>query len=412
MKSRNLTRLGLGFWAVAALVVVWSYTLVDKNLVLLPYAWSFQLQQAWWQWGDQRLWLAVSYVSLTLLWWGLWFIVQRKSDAHLSLRKGLKWFIPLVFLLVLGHNALSHDLFNYLFNAKMVTVYQVNPHVRVALDFTYDPWTRFMHNTHTPAPYGYGWTLISLVPVWLSGDRFLLAYLFMKLWMLLGLTWLLATVWWGLKQSRLPDKTVRLASLALLPLLLWETLMNGHNDVWMMAPALGAVLLARFGGQQKWYWVLLPLLWAFSVSIKLASVALLPIIVGLLLIRFGKTWLKRWPRLSQLAQWCQIHWAEGAALAMFLPLLTARSQWFHPWYLIWAFTFWPFIQWRWLRAFFLGLAVTSMWRYLPWMLNNLEYSPEILSRMRLITWSGGVLGLVWGLITVGRSWLDRQTNHL
>ena len=42
--------------------------------------------------------------------------------------------ISIVLILLLSHNALSHDMFNY-FNARMVVKYAMNPHIHTALEF-------------------------------------------------------------------------------------------------------------------------------------------------------------------------------------------------------------------------------------------------------------------------------------
>lgn len=386
---------------IVASVSFWSYSLVDKNLILLPYDWSFAWQKWWWSWGDNRQFLVNVFLGWLGIWWLLWGVLASRLNFQLNFKKWLLWLAPIYLILLIGYNALSHDIFNYLFNAKLVAVYGVNPHVVTAMDFLSDPWTRFMHNIHTPAPYGYGWTGISLLPIVLSGGKFLIAYALMKILMLAGLVLLLLVIWRGLKYANMDHPGTRFAWLALHPLLLMETLLNGHNDVWMMWPAVLAVLMARFESKQKFQWLIVLALWILSVSIKLASVALLPLILGLFIWQYGHRWWQSFTWLSKLTDWFRHNWAEWAACLMFLPLLTARSQWFHPWYLIWPLSFLPFIKWRWLRWAMIGLSISSMVRYVPWMLSNLEYSEQILQQMRWITWSGGLLAILFWLISFG-----------
>jgi len=386
----------LSFLAVCLLC--WSYTLVDPNLVLLPFKWSFALQQWYWQWGANRLLLASLYLGITLSWWGVWAIFQSRTTGKVfSLSQWIVTLVPIILIFLFTYNALSHDIFNYLFNAKMVVVFQANPHHQVALDFAYDPWVRFMHNVHTPAPYGYGWTLVSLIPFVFSIGKFLSAYFLMKMWMILGLALYLLTAWWILRKEKLDCKDKRFALLALHPLLLIETVVNGHNDVWMMWPALLAIGLIKNRKKNVKTFLMVVSLWLFSISIKWASVVLLPILVGLWL----EPWLKKiWKQKMwlKLIDWLAMSWAEWSTLFLLLPLFSSRSQWFHPWYLIWALAFLPFVKWRWLKAMLIGLSITSVWRVVPWILNNLEYSPLIQAQMRCVTWSGAVIGLVVWLI--------------
>lgn len=398
MKRSELFRFSAVFSLIALGLLGWSYTLVDPNLVLLPFSWSFALQQWYWHWGANRQLLALLYFCVTLLWSGGWAWFQVRAAKKTF--TGKQWFLtlsPIILILFLSYNALSHDIFNYLFNAKMVFFFHVNPHERVALDFAYDPWVRFMHNVHTPAPYGYGWTLISLLPFMFSFGKFLPAYFLMKMWMILGLVAYLATVWWLLGKEKLEKKQTRFALLAFHPLLLIETVLNGHNDVWMMWPALLAIGLLRHRKRKPQTWLLVIGLWLFSISIKWASMVLLPILLGLWL----EPWLKKishQPIWIWLINWLSQNWAQWSALFLLVPLFTSRSQWFHPWYLIWSLAFLPFVNWRWLKASLIGLSLTSLWRYVPWMLNNLEYTPQVQWQMRCITWSGAVIGLVVWLI--------------
>jgi hypothetical protein len=219
----------------------------------------------------------------------------------------------------------------------------------------------------------------------------------MKAWMILGLGTYLVIAWWMLGKENLNLQNKRFALLAFHPLLLIETVLNGHNDVWMMWPALLAIGLIKFRQRTTKTLILAMGLWLFSISIKLASVVLLPILVGLWL----EPWLKKiWKQKKwlKLIDWLAGSWAEWSALLLLLPLFSSRSQWFHPWYLIWSLTFLPFIRWRWLKFTLMGLSITSLWRDVPWMLNNLEYTSLVQSQMRFITWSGAVIGFVIWLI--------------
>ena len=53
----------------------------------------------------------------------------------------------------------------------MVVDHSANPHISTAWDFVSDPWTRFVQNAHSPAPYGYGWTGLSVGPYLLGFKR-------------------------------------------------------------------------------------------------------------------------------------------------------------------------------------------------------------------------------------------------
>jgi len=92
------------------------------------------------------------------------------------------------------------------------------------------------------------------------------------------------------------------------------------------------------------------------------------------------------------------YWADISAVLLFLPLLTERSQQFHPWYLIWSLAFVPFMQKTWLKVWILAFSLSSMFRYVPFLYYG-EYTPRELQQELLITWAGGIgVFVVWGLV--------------
>jgi hypothetical protein len=389
--------------AVAAWLLVligwvgWSYGLVDGNLTLINNQ-IFWAWQTWsWHWAANALLASRLYVGITL---GLlastaWLWVWLRQAATAGQRRW--WLIVLLVgsaILLLGQNALSHDIFNYIFNAKMLAVYGADPHYHVALEFSHDLWLRFMHNVHTPAPYGHGWTYWSVIPFFLSGlgKSFLLTLVTMRVWMWLGWVVFLWCVW-QLVHEKFPANTAwqRWALLAFQPVVLIEALLNGHNDVWFMVPALLAMWVVTTRRPplrlvpRWWLGLAAAALLALSMWMKIATVVLVPVLAALII----EPWCVHWPSWWR---WCvrQItaHWAEWSALALLLPLLLPRSQQFYPWYLVWALAFWPLVEWQWLRWLIAGLAVSALFRYIPWLLNAQQYDNATLLWMKVLSFSG------------------------
>ncbi len=393
-------RWGLGFYFLTLVILAaWSYAFTDPNLIMLNQPWFVVWQNYWWQIAQNAGLLGGLFISLTTVmvigYLNLWRALSVKS---IRLKKFIPWLTAIAVILSLGYNAYSHDIFNYLFNAKMIWQYGANPHVQVALDFVGDPWLRFMHNVHTPAPYGYGWTVLSLVPYAFSFGKFLTAYLAMKGWMIVGWVWLLGAVWQLIRSDKLDHPAQRWLGLAFHPLVLIETLLNGHNDVWMMAPALTAWYLLSHRRRSATTIGLVIGLMVFSISIKFVTILLLPLML--------LTW---WPlKLRPQLDWIRDHWAEIATLLLILPLLTSRSQQFHPWYLIWALSFLPLTRWRWLEWGVSGLSLSALYRYYPWILNDFQYTDQVELQMRLITWSGLLLGLGGWLMV---RWQYNRKHH-
>lgn len=362
---------------------VYSYTQVDPNLVLSTFPLYWKAQEWLWQIGyhqrELSSWLYGGLLMAIIV--SCVFIIKKFSEAEKK-----STLLSIALILLFSHNALSHDIYNYIFNARMVVKYSMDPHIHTALEFPSDDWTRFMHNTHTPAPYGYGWTVLSLIPVIMGMGKFLLTYLLMKVWVIVGLVLL----WIAMKRLALVmnvqkeyEKTKWLFFLN--PLVLIETFSNAHNDAWMMAPAVFALSLI-LGRKKKIEWkvfaVVITLL-GVSVSIKFATLALIPI---MLLFIMQRAWSTNKNFVTTL---CEKYWVELSSISLFLPLLTSRSQQFHPWYLMWSLTFVPFMRMKWLRWFFIAFSVSSLVRYLPHIMVG-EYTQAVLSQELLLTWLGGI----------------------
>ena len=369
-KSKTNTVLVI-YFLLLTVYTVFSYSLTAPNLTLI--SWSPFVQFQAWMWKtffNNRPLLTQTYLALIIA----------LSTTYIQLFKNwpktkkFNWQLPILLSLPLlfSNNALSYDVFNYIFNARMVLVYHANPHLKVALDFANDDWTRFMHNTHTPAPYFYGWTGLSLLPYLAGGGKFLATWLSFRLfsWLSLGgLSWIL------IKNSR----QNRWLSMTLLnPLLLIEVVSNSHNDLWMMVPAVFSMLLISKKQDSKTSFFSFILL-LFSTSMKLATLALLP-----LWLTFIFPWKKILP---QLQKWLKNNWGFISSVLMFLPLLTPRSKLFLPWYLTWPLIWLPLIdnKWKIWKTSLLILASSVLLRYVPFLWAG-NYDGPVYSQQLLITW--------------------------
>lgn len=130
--------------------------------------------------------------------------------------------MPIVLLTIVSYPFLSHDFFNYLFDARILTFYHKNPYLFRALDFPHDHWLRFMHWVHRPYPYGPSFLLITIIPSFLSFGKFVLSFLFLKL--TYALFYLIAVT--TLKKMN----HTWAVFYATHPLILIEGLVNAHND--------------------------------------------------------------------------------------------------------------------------------------------------------------------------------------
>jgi len=248
------------FYPLTLLVLtIYSYCLLDPNITFfnnslwaifrekMVYLGYYQRPSSWW-----------IYLSLVLLllFFNYWFTkkYQRFSAVKIALITGL--------ILCASYPFLSHDFFNYMFDAKIFTFYHQNPYLFKALDFPTDPWIRFMHWTHRTYPYGPVFLLITLVPSFLSLGKFLLSFFLFKLTFFafyFGAVYFL-------------NKTSKKAALffATNPYVIIEGLVNSHNDLIMIALALMGIYLV-FQKKQ----ILGKILILFSIGIKYITAPLL-----------------------------------------------------------------------------------------------------------------------------------------
>lgn len=352
----------IGFFFTWILLVLYSFTLQDLNLTLYNFSFWNPIRQFLQNLGYyQRPLMTTIFLVLTSL---LIFLYLRFIKTHRFLKPSLKHLflaLLLIFTGLVAYPMLSHDIFNYLFNAKMVLVYRVNPYLQTASQFLFDPWTRFMHNIHTPAPYAYGWTAISLLPGLISlTEKFTLSFWSTKLF--IDFFWLgELLVLYHLVKRLYPQQIWRWWLFALSPLVLIETLIVGHNDVVMMLPALlGFWFLLKSKKLFDKYFLFAFFSLLFSLFIKYATIVLLP----LLLIK---------------VKWKQFDFASWAAIILLAVMFTRPGQ-LHSWYLIWAFSFAVLSGRRWLISLFTALTIGALLRYAPYIYYGNWDSPVYLLR--------------------------------
>ena len=374
---------------------IFSYSLTAPNLVLSTNStfWSFQTYM-WKTFFNNRELLSQTYLALiSFSFFSYFFFVSQLLKHKIrDFKLILIIFISLAVPLLVSNNALSYDAFNYIFNAKMVSVYGADPHIKVALDFPDDPWVKFMHNTHTTAPYGKAWTLLSVIPFSLGFGKFLITWLVFRLFSLLPLLAFAIILWKNQKKINFTWAIFLIFN----PLILIEVISNFHNDFWMITPAVLSLLILDSKSKNKIMFVLKAilslLLLGFSIWIKLATVILIPIWLMLL----SKSKLSLIPRFSQIMR----NWPLLASIGMFIPLLTLRSQQFHPWYLVWTIAFIPFflknkISNAWAIAL-LVLSASSMYRYLPFLYQN-NYDGNVLLWQKAISFTPFIIALILSL---------------
>ena len=203
-----------------ALLALYSFSLTDPNITFVNHALWTNFRNVMVDFGyydRPHSWLAFIALIIALFSFHMYFVKHAKKYAplHIALVAGL--------ILIFAYPFLSRDLFNYMFDARILTTYGANPYTHRAADFPADSWLRFMHWTHRPYPYGPIFLPLTLIPSLLSFGKFAMGFILFKLLFVVAYVFTVLTL-----QKR--DRTWAIF-FATHPLVLIEGLVNGHNDL-------------------------------------------------------------------------------------------------------------------------------------------------------------------------------------
>lgn len=241
-----------------------SYTQVDLSLTLSQASIFQTIQKTFQHVGFyQRPFATYWYLGLLVLFFGLYAAVLLRKP---TVKRVWTIVFVLVPILLFSYPAFSYDIFNYMFTAKTVLVYHKNPYEVIPLQFTgVEPWLSFMRWTHLPSAYTPLWIVLTL-PAYLLG----FGYFLTTLWSMkavavagyVGVVWFVGKI---LEKKDAKNQALGMAIVALNPLIIFETLVSGHNDIVMMAFALGSIYYSSF------------FLMALATATKLMTIFLLPV---------------------------------------------------------------------------------------------------------------------------------------
>ncbi|MBP8591009.1 hypothetical protein KBI33_00885 [Candidatus Shapirobacteria bacterium] len=315
-----------------------SYCWVDPNLTLTSWEPLNQILEQFKHFGytnpslSSRLYLLI----ITILFLEQIYLLFSHLLSKAERKKLLLLAAAVIFLAALSYPFLSHDLFSYLFDAKIIWHYQKNPYLFSPNQFASDPWLRFTHWTHRTTPYGPVWLAYSLLPAIFSFGHFALNFYGLKL--LNGLVFFAAG--WCLLKINQDDRRV-FAYWFFNPFLLIELVVNSHNDLLMIALFFASLF---FYHERK----------------KLAAAG-----VFLLSVATKFITILSWP----LVFFKNRHfWATG-----FLFFLLLGFSWqitrFQPWYFSWAFLALPLLgltNFSWATVF-AGQFLLLVLKYYPFL---------------------------------------------
>ncbi len=201
---------------------------------------------------------------------------------------------------ILAYPLTAIDLFIYAIRTRGWALYGLNPLATAPAElYAGDPWLGLAGEwIDAPSPYGPVWEWLSLAAFRLSGGNFLPHLLALKLVAVLfylGGVWL---VYRTLRQIQPRWKVAGTLAFAWSPLVLLESVQNGHNDMVMVFFLLAAVWvfeqMGRAESRRRWWLkcLLLCLFLALSILVKFVTVMVVPFFL-LALAASQRSWPRR-----------------------------------------------------------------------------------------------------------------------
>lgn len=264
-----IKRFFLPLWVGASvLLFLYSFTQVDLSLTFskAPFLQSILKAFQYIGWFDRPL-STYLYVAVFAILFLLYFATIRLVSKDLLSRKTIWTAIILVtVVLAFSYNALSYDLFNYIFDAKIITFYNQNPYIHKALDYPGDPMLSFMRWTHRTYPYGPGWLALTVPLSLIGGNIFIVTYYLFKLLMAAFFILSIFSIEKIARILKFKNALLPFAVFAFNPFVLSESLVSAHNDIVMMGLLLFCLYYLLDKKNIKG-----SLLYFFSISIKFAT---------------------------------------------------------------------------------------------------------------------------------------------
>lgn len=260
---------------VLIVLAIFSYTQIDLNLTLLNWPSYLDFQKSMIQLGyfNRPVNTIIFVIIFIFLVVGYLYFLKLSAPSSYDKKKLIRLLLIMAVVTLGAYSAFSHDLFNYIFDARIITKYGLNPYQHKALDFPGDDWIRFMQWTHRTYPYGPAWLVITFVPSMLGLGKFLVTYLLFKL--LFAFSYVISCIYIykiAHIQGQKPERAVILY--ALHPLVIFDVLISPRIDSAMIALALiGVYTLLK--NQKKLSFIAI----LISALIKFASALFLPVIM-------------------------------------------------------------------------------------------------------------------------------------
>lgn len=318
-----------------------SYLFVDFNLIYLKDFYTGF-------YTEHRNWTSFFYILL-LFFQFVFYLIFLKNIKKVSINLKFIIFVTSLILFFSYPAMLSYDIFNYVLTSKVLFGYHENPYILTPIELTGEPWIEFTRATNKVALYGPAWTFISGIPFVLGFGNFLLTLFGFKLISLLsyiGASFLI---------FKITKNTFSTVLFALNPLVVTESLISGHNDIFMMLFALLSFSLLSSGKKLR---SILSLI--ISILVKYATIFLVPVYL-----------YSFWQKIKNRSENLNLTYLVATISMLIIFSLSAFREEIYPWYGIWFLAFASTIPHkRSLLYLSMGLSVGLMLSYLPFMVSG------------------------------------------
>ncbi len=386
----NIKLSSIGYLIVIIGLFLYSFTQVDLSLTLSRWS-VWQVIQKYFQHIGyfQRPLSTFLYIAVILLLYVFYFFFLAEAYSH-KISKRQVWFliISISVILAFSYNAFSYDLFNYIFDAKIITYYHQSPYLHKALDYPGDPMLSFMHWTHRIYPYGPIWLLLTVPLSYFGFKIFLLTFFLFKFLMAISFVGTVFFIDKILKKISPQYELFGVIFFAFNPLVIIESLVSAHNDIVMMFLAILSLYLFM---SNKYIRSLILLI--LSIGIKFATALIIPVLVFWYLFRKHS--------------WEKITFLIIAVMIAAIVAVSLRTN-FQPWYLLYALPFAALVA----RKYFIlvpSIVVTffSLLQYAPFIYLG-DWNPPVPTILLYLTNGSMLLSLFVILVWFSKRLLVRK----
>ncbi len=370
-----------------AALFLYSLTQIDLSLTFSKLSIWQTIEKSFQQIGyfNRPLSTAIFLTILTLLFIHYFAFIFLAIKKRISRKQA--WFLVLAgfVVLVFSYNAFSYDLFNYIFDAKIITYYHLNPYFYKALDFPNDPMLSFMRWTHRYYPYGPVWLFLTAPISFIGLNIFSLTFFLFKIFIsgfFLGTVYFIEKI---VRKVSPGNEIYALVFFGLSPLVLIESVVSVHNDIVMMFFAvLGLYLVLN----KKLIFSLIAIVVSYFIK-EVTILLLFPVLI------FQNPIKKIFLSSENFFRLCVLTMIAG-----FMYALTKLEV--QPWYFLWVIPFISFLKPN--RYIFLltsGVSLGLLLRYTPFLYQGdwngaaipIRFYISIITPLIFL-----IFGLIWDLI--------------